>query len=160
MLVTVIGIRKEPIADLPPLDVPPPLAGERRVFLTRASAMLGLTIFLTYIEYYFANVAQVTNFVQSTAVVALLALGGAVIGALTLGMASDRIGRVGLVFGARYGAYTSVDWALAVDSLPALSAAAAYRSVFALAACFLMLGALFVLKVQESDRPRLRPAIN
>jgi hypothetical protein len=111
-----------------------------------------------------------------------------VIGALTLGMASDRIGRIGivavatglmtlaalafvvapriplwplgLVFGAGYGAYTSVDWALAVDSLPALSAAAAYRSVFALAACFLMLGALFVLKVQETERPRLRPAIN
>jgi hypothetical protein len=41
-----------------------------------------------------------------------------------------------------------------------ISAAAAYRSVFALAACFLMLGALFVLKVQETERPRLRPAIN
>jgi hypothetical protein len=37
---------------------------------------------------------------------------------------------------------------------------AAYRSVFALAAGFLMLGALFVLKVQETQRPRLRPATN
>ncbi len=260
VLVTVIGIREEPIADprtmpisLPGSrasigkDFPPPLAGEGRVgashkfldlwlaplrhdnfrwvFLTRASVMLGLTIFLTYIEYYFANVARVTNFVQSTAAVALLALGGAVIGALTLGMASDRIGRVGivavatglmtlaalafvvaphiplwplgLVFGAGYGAYTSVDWALAVDSLPALSAAGkdlgvwsiasnlpavlaplvgslvigggtalgistegAYRSVFALAAGFLMLGALFVLKVQETQGRGLRAAIN
>ncbi len=239
VLVTVIGIREEPIADrLPPpsrrrdphkfLDLwLAPLRHDnfRWVFLTRASVMLGLTIFLTYIEYYFANVAHVTNFVQSTAAVALLALGGAVIGALTLGMASDRIGRVGivavatglmtlaalafvvaphiplwplgLVFGAGYGAYTSVDWALAVDSLPALSAAgkdlgvwsiasnlpavlaplvgslvigggtvlgisteASYRSVFALAAGFLMLGALFVLKVQESQRPSLRAVIN
>ena len=238
VLVTVIGIREEPIADLPPpsrgrghhkfLDLwLAPLRHDnfRWVFLTRASVMLGLTIFLTCIEYYFANVALETNFVQSTAAVALLALGGAVIGALTLGMASDRIGRVGivavatglmtlaalafvvaphiplwplgLVFGAGYGAYTSVDWALAVDSLPALSAAgkdlgvwsiasnlpavlaplvgslvigggtvlgisteASYRSVFALAAGFLMLGALFVLKVQETQRPSLRAAIN
>ena len=238
VLVTVIGIREEPLADLRPpsrargphkfLDLwLAPLRHDnfRWVFLTRASVMLGLTIFLTYIEYYFANVAHVTNFVESTAAVALLALGGAVIGALTLGMASDRIGRVGivavatglmtlaalafvvaphiplwplgLVFGAGYGAYTSVDWALAVDSLPALSAAgkdlgvwsiasnlpavlaplvgslvigggtvlgisteASYRSVFALAAGFLMLGALFVLKVQETARPSLRAAIN
>jgi len=238
VLVTVIGIREEPIADLPApsrgrashkfLDLwLAPLRHDnfRWVFLTRASVMLGLTIFLTYIEYYFANVAHVTNFVQSTAAVALLALGGAVIGALTLGMASDRIGRVGIVavatslmtlaalafvvaphiplwplgllFGAGYGAHTSVDWALAVDSLPALSAAgkdlgvwsiasnlpavlaplvgslvigggtvlgisteASYRSVFALAAGFLMLGALFVLKVQETQRPSLRAAIN
>ena len=238
VLVTVIGVREDPIVDLPRAS--PSRAGAshkflelwlaplrqdnfRWVFLTRASVMLGLTIFLTYIEYYFANVAHVTNFVQSTAAVALLALGGAVIGALTLGMASDRIGRVGivavatglmtiaalafvvaphiplwplgLVFGAGYGAYTSVDWALAVDSLPALSAAgkdlgvwsiasnlpavlaplvgsvvigagsalgisteAAYRSVFALAAGFLMLGALFVLKVQESQHATLRAA--
>jgi len=242
VLVTVVGIREKPIS-----TVPPPLAREERpgasrnfldpwlapmrhdkfrwVFLTRASVMLGLTIFLTYIEYYFANVAHVTNFVQSTAAVALLALGGAVIGALTLGMVSDRIGRVGIVaiatglmalaalafvvaphiplwplgllFGAGYGAYTSVDWALAVDSLPALGAAgkdlgvwsiasnlpavlaplvgglvigggsaagisteAAYRSVFALAAGFLVLGAIFVFKVQEGQPHRLRPAMN
>lgn len=242
VLVTVVGIQEKPVAaELLPrrlrrngtnlhnfLD---PWLGPMRhdnfrwVFLTRASVMLGLTIFLTYIEYYFANVARVTNFVQSTAAVALLALGGAVIGALTLGIASDRIGRIrivaaatglmtlaalafvvaphiplwplGLVFGAGYGAYTSVDWALAVDSLPALGAAgkdlgvwsiasnlpavlaplvgslvigggtalgisteAAYRSVFALAAGFLMLGALFVFKVQETLPQRLRPAIN
>jgi MFS family permease len=250
VLVTVIGIQEKPIRDADSIwrtdDNLPRSLGERRVgvshvldlwlapmrhdnfrwvFLTRASVMLGLTVFLTYIEYYFANVAHVTNFVQSTAAVALLALGGAVIGALTLGMVSDRIGRVGivavatglmtlaalafvvaphvplwplgLVFGAGYGAYTSVDWALAVDSLPALGAAgkdlgvwsiasnlpavlaplvgslvigggtalgmsteAAYRSVFAIAAGFLMLGALFVFKVQAGQPHRLRPAIN
>jgi MFS family permease len=229
--VTVVGIREQPV---PAPDTQPPFlelwlaplrhANFRWVFLTRVSVMLGLTLFLTFIEYYFANVAHVANFIQSTAAVALLALGGALVGALTLGTISDRIGRVGivavatglmtlaalafviaphlplwplgLVFGAGYGAYTSVDWALAVDSLPALSTAgkdlgvwsiasnlpavlaplvgsvvigggsalgisteAAYRSVFALAGVFLLLGAVFVLKVQETQ-PAPVPAIS
>jgi MFS family permease len=142
----------------------------RWVFAARFLVIMGLNLFMTFIEYYFAQVAHITDFVGATAAVALVALLVATVSAVGLGLISDRTRRVplafastlvmalaaalfltggtriplfvlGATFGLGYGAYWSVDWALAVDSLPSIRAAGRDLGLWSLASNLPQLGA-------------------
>jgi MFS family permease len=117
------------------------------VFVTRAMMMLALYTLFTFVEYYVRDVLKVTQFVQGAAVIAGLATLTAVVGGVLTGWLSDRTGRkpivsaagilmaallavlafvhnwdvvlvVGVGFGIALGAFSAVDWALAIDVLP------------------------------------------
>jgi MFS family permease len=159
--VTVLGIEERAAPSGPPHPWMQLLRHEpfRVVFAARALVMIGLTLFLTYIEYYLAATNGATAFVGATVAIALLALFGALVSSLALGIASDRVPRVrivvaanlamaaaawifvfapaqfplaplGILFGLGYGAYLSVDWALAIDSLPGQTSSARDLGIF------------------------------
>jgi MFS family permease len=115
--------------------------------ITRALVMLALYAMVTFVEYFIRDKLGLPNFVGATLVISSVALVGSLAAALFAGALSDRVGRkgivsvasvamgvaflffvvapvwkvilvVGVLFGLGYGAYTSVDWALALDVLP------------------------------------------
>lgn len=160
MAITVVGVEERPVAAAPPRPWFELFRNQpfRVVFGARALVMIGLTLFLTYIEYYLAATNGVTAFVGATVAIALLALFGALASSLALGILSDRLPRVriviaanlamaaaawifvfapaqlplaplGILFGLGYGAYLSVDWALAIDSLSVSHSASSARDL-------------------------------
>ncbi len=158
---TVLGVEERPAPQAPSRPWTELFRHQpfRVVFAARAFVMIGLTLFLTYIEYYLAATNGATAFVGATVEIALLALFGALLSSLVLGIASDRLPRVriviaanlamaaaawifvvapaqlplaplGILFGLGYGAYLSVDWALAIDSLSGSGTSARDLGVF------------------------------
>jgi MFS family permease len=206
LIVTVVGIREAPLATLPHIERNPAVGVRRSgryqrmvspwldpwknqnftwVVLTRAFVMLGINMFQDFILLYFGGVAHEANFIQQTAALAVLALVGAVVSSLVVGIVSDRVRRVpivcvatvfmtiatvafviapekvplwplGIFFGLGYGAYASVDWALAVDSLPSLGSAGKDLGIWNIASALPavlgpLLGLLFISSASLFD---------
>lgn len=133
------------------------------VFLTRALVLLGFYTFLSYLAYYLKDVIRLRDFMTGASYVNVAVMAGATASTLFAGWASDRYGRrsmvfisgilmgvtglafilthsfavvlaFGLVFGLGYGAYTSVDWALATDVLPSNASAGKDMGIWGIAA--------------------------
>lgn len=133
------------------------------VFLTRALVLLGFYTFLSYLTYYLKDVIRLRDFMTGASYVNVAVMAGATASTLFAGWASDRYGRrsmvfisgilmgvtglafilthsfavvlaFGLVFGLGYGAYTSVDWALATDVLPSNASAGKDMGIWGIAA--------------------------
>jgi MFS family permease len=177
------------------------------LFFTRLLVMLGFYTVLDFLAYYLRDVLHVAAYKNTTADVMLAAMLAATGASFLAGVVSDRWGRkslvagvgilmgitalafalgdslaltflLGLLFGVGYGAYTSVDWALAIDVLPARAAAAkdmgiwsiaetlpqvvaaalgggivlalGYRSLFALTFFWFVLGSVFIWRIRGS----------
>jgi MFS family permease len=117
------------------------------VFASRFLTLTGLTLLSTFVLYFFRDVQKVDNPSISTGLFGILALGGAIVTAFLTGVLSDRVPRkyiialagipmalaglgfamapqpqylivYALLFGLGYGAFLSVGWAIAIDSVP------------------------------------------
>lgn len=132
------------------------------LFLTRFLVMVGFYAVYLFLEYYLKDVLHMENYATATMTVVMAVLVGSVVATFAAGWLSDRTGRkalvfvagilmattcvvliaarsyalvvaFGVVFGIGYGAYLSVDWALAVDVLPTAKNAAKDLGIWSIA---------------------------
>lgn len=133
------------------------------VFSARFLVLFGQTVLMTYILYFFQDVLHVERPAASTAALAVLALLGASLAAWRMGMISNRANRativvlatlpmalatlafgvtrslsaidvLAVIYGMGYGAFLSVDWALALDTMPDMTNVARNLGVWGMAA--------------------------
>lgn len=133
------------------------------LFLSRFLTLMGFYTLLTFLQFFLKDYLGIPNFKEATGAVSAAVVIGALPSAFAAGWLSDRIGRraivsaatlvmgamilvfltapsfslmlvLGVVFGIGYGAFTSVDWALAVDVLPSRAAAAKDLGIWGISA--------------------------
>ena len=123
------------------------------LFISRFLAMMGFYTILTFLQFFLKDFLRVPRFTEATGTLTATVVIGALASALIAGWLSDRIGRrrivsaatalmgalclvfltapafqlmlvLGAIFGLGYGAFVSVEWALATDVLPSQATAA------------------------------------
>lgn len=133
------------------------------LFASRFLALLGFYTILAFLLFFLKDYLRIAAYEQATGRLSAAVIGGALASAYVTGRLSDRVGRRGIVFGATmlmgllslafligpsfnlmvglgaifgigYGAFTSVEWALATDVLPSREEAAKYLGVWGISA--------------------------
>ncbi len=133
------------------------------LFVSRFLAMMGFYTLLSFLQYFLKDFLHLPRFTEATGTLTAAVVVGALPSALAAGWISDRIGRrgivsastllmgtlclvfltapsfglmlgLGVIFGLGYGAFTSVDWALAADVLPSRASAAKDLGIWGISA--------------------------
>lgn len=123
------------------------------LFVSRFLTMMGFYTILNFLQFFLKDFLRVPNFTEATGTLTATVVVGALGSALLAGWLSDRVGRrgivsgaallmgllclvfltapsfrlmlgLGVIFGLGYGAFVSVEWALATDVLPSKASAA------------------------------------
>ena len=135
------------------------------VFWSRSWTNFGLALLMTFVLYFFSDVLKVSKPSAATGVVGGMALVGAIVTSVVMGIMSDRLVRkhvvalagipmalaaigfaavpseqwimgFALLFGLGYGAFVSTGWAIALDSVPQLRDAARDLGIWGIASNF------------------------
>lgn len=133
------------------------------LFASRLLVLMGFYTVFNFLQFFLKDFMGIERFKEATGTVGAFVVVGALLSAFAAGALSDRVGRRGIVWGAGilmavpgllfltapsfplllglsvvfglgYGAFTSVDWALATDVLPSRDAAAKDMGIWGIAA--------------------------
>ncbi len=133
------------------------------LFFARFLALLGFYTLLNFLQFFLHDYLHIENAKEATGYVTAAVILGALVSAYAAGQISDRIGRraivsastvvmgvlclvfltapsfrlmlaLGVLFGVGFGAFTSVDWALATDVLPSETSAAKDLGIWGISA--------------------------
>lgn len=133
------------------------------LFISRFLTLMGFYTLLSFLQFFLKDYLRVPRFTEATGTLTAAVIIGALGSAFAAGWLSDRIGRrgivsaaaglmgalclvfltapsfplmltLGVIFGVGYGAFVSVEWALAIDALPSRVSAAKDLGVWGISA--------------------------